>query len=84
MGHRIYDMRYYLVCSPEYPKWIRDGEVRDMVKELFKERLAAITWGVIQMEIAGNHVHIFANIPPRFSIGKIVRVLKNVGAKKIF
>ena len=33
------------------------------------------------MEIAGDHVHIFASIPPRYSVGEMVRV---VSAKEIF
>ena len=33
------------------------------------------------MEIAGDHVHIFASIPPRYSVGETARV---VSAKEIF
>ena len=37
MSHAVYDTRYHLVWAPKYRKWILDGEVRDTVKELFKE-----------------------------------------------
>ena len=36
------------------------------------------------MEISGDHVHIFTSIPPKYSVGAIVRVLKCVSAKEIF
>ena len=84
MSHAVYDTRYHLVWAPKYRKWILDGEVRDTVKELFKEILAARDCEVIEMEIAGDHVHIFASIPPRYSVGETVRVLKSVSAKEIF
>ena len=84
MSHAVYDTRYYLVWAPKYRKWILIGEVRDTVKELFKEILAARDCEVIEMEIAGDHVHIFASIPPRYSVGETVRVLKSVSAKEIF
>ena len=84
MSHAVYDTRYHLVWTPKYRKWILDGEVRDTVKELFKEILAARDCEVIEMEIAGDHVHIFASIPPRYSVGETVRVLKSVSAKEIF
>jgi len=77
MSHAVYDTRYHLVWAPKYRKWILDGEVRDTVKELFKEILAARDCEVIEMEIAGDHVHIFASIPPRYSVGETVRVLKS-------
>ena len=39
---------------------------------------------VIEMEIAEDHVHIFTSIPPKYSIGNIVKVLKSVSAKEVF
>ena len=84
MSHAVYDTRYHLVWVPKYRKWILDREVQDTAKELFKEILAARDCEVIEMEIAGDHVHIFASIPPRYSVGETVRVLKSVSAKAIF
>ena len=79
MSHAVYDTGYHLVWAPKYRKWILDGEVRDTAKELFKEILAAGDCKVIEMEIAGDHVHIFASIPPRYSVGETVRVYKCEG-----
>jgi putative transposase len=84
MSHAVYDTRYHLVWAPKYRKWILDGEVRDTAKELFKEILAVRDCEAIEMEIAGDHVHIFASIPPRYSVGETVMVLKSVSAKEIF
>jgi putative transposase len=84
MSHAVYDTRYHRVWAPKYRKWILDGEVRDTVKELFKEIVAAGDCEAIKMEVAGVHVHIFASIPPRYSVGETVRGLKNESAKKIF
>ncbi len=47
------------------------------MKELFKEILEVRDCEVVEMEIAKDHVHIFASIPPRYSIGETVRVLKS-------
>ena len=51
---------------------------------MFKEILEARDCEVEEMEMAEDHVHIFASIPPRYSIGEIVRVLKSISAKEIF
>ncbi len=83
-SHAVYDTRYHLVWAPKYRKWILRGEVRDTAKELFKEILEARDCEVEEMEMAEDHVHIFASIPPRYSIGEIVRVLKSISAKEIF
>ena len=78
MSHAVYDTGYHFVWAPKYRKWILVGAVRDTAKELFKEILAARDCEVIEMEIAGDHVHIFASIPPRYSVGETVRVLKGI------
>lgn len=31
-----------------------------------------------------DHVHIFTRIPPKYSVGEMVRLLKSVSAKEIF
>ena len=84
MSHAVYDTRYHLVWTPKYRKWILEDKVRDSIKELFEEILAARDCEVLEMEIAEDHVHIFTSIPPKYSVGEMVRVLKSVSAKEIF
>jgi len=84
MSHAVYDTRYHLVWAPKYRKWILKEKLRDAVKELFKEILKARDCEIEEMEIAEDHVHIFTSIPPKYSVGEMVRVLKSVSAKEIF
>jgi putative transposase len=84
MSHAVYDTRYHLVWAPKYRKWILKENVRDTVKEMFREILGARDCEVVEMEIAEDHVHIFTSIPPRYSVGEIVRVLKSVSGKEVF
>ena len=55
-----------------------------MVKELFREILESRDCQVEEIEVAEDHVHIFTGIPPKYSIGQVVRVLKCISAKEIF
>ncbi len=84
MSHAVYDTRYHLVWAPKYRKWILKEKVREAARKMFEEILAARDCEVLEMEIADDHVHIFASIPPKYSIGEMVRVLKSVSAKEIF
>jgi putative transposase len=84
MSHAVYDTSYQLVCAPKYSKWILKEKVRDTAKELFEEILKARDCEVKEMEIAEDHVHIFTSIPPRYSVGDIVRALKSISANEIF
>jgi len=84
MSHAVYDTRYSLVWAPKYRKWIRKEKLRDTAKELFEEILTARDCEIEEIEIAEDHVHIFTSIPPKYSVGQMVRVLKSVSAKEIF
>ena len=36
------------------------------------------------MEVAADHVHIFWDFPPRYSIAKVVGILKSISASRAF
>ena len=84
MSHAVYDTRYHLVWAPKYRTWILKEKVRDAAKELFEEILNARDCEREEMEIAEDHVYIFTSIPPKYSVGEMVRWLKGVSAKEIF
>ena len=84
LSHAVYDTRYHLVWAPKYRKWVLRDKVREATEELFREILSARDYEVLEMEIAKDHVHIFTSIPPKYSVGEIVRILKSVSAKEIF
>ena len=84
LSHAVYDTKYHLVWAPKYRKLILKEKLRDTVKEFFEQILTARDCEVEEMEIAEDHVHIFTSIPPKYSVGEMVRVLKSVSAKEIF
>jgi len=79
----VYDTKYHLVWAPKYRKWILLGEIRDRAKELFKEVAQYHGFEIEEMEVAADHVHIFISFPPKYSIAKVVGILKAVSAREI-
>ena len=54
------------------------------VKELFQEISEHHEFLIDTLEVAVDHVHIFLSFPPRYSISKVVGILKSVSASVIF
>ena len=79
----MYDTKYHLVWAPKYRKWILQGEIRDRAKELFEEIAHYHGFEIEEMEVAADHVHIFISFPPKYSISKVVGILKAVSAREI-
>ena len=80
--HAVYDLKYHLVWIPKYRKDILSGEVSRYLKEVF-QRIAE-EFRIDTMEVMEDHVHIFVEVPPRYSPAQTVQILKSVSAREIF
>lgn len=52
--------------------------------ELFKRIADEFSFEIEEMEVAPDHVHLFLNFPPRYSIAKGVGILKSISASEVF
>ena len=65
--HAVYDLKYHLVWVPKYRKHILSGEVSEYLKEVFQRIAEEYEFRIDTMEVMKDHVHIFVEIPPRYS-----------------
>jgi putative transposase len=82
--HAVYDTKYHLVWTPKYRKWILRGDIQEHVMKIFEEVAMNHGFEIDTMEVAPDHVHIFMSFPPRYSISKVVGILKSVSASVVF
>jgi putative transposase len=83
-SHAVYDTKYHLVWTPKYRKWVLRGDLRRRVEEVFREIAQDCGFEIDPMAVAADHVHIFLDFPPRYSIAKVVGILKSISASQIF
>ncbi len=83
-SHAVYDTKYHLVWTPQYRKWVLRGDVRRRVEELLREIAQDFGFEIDTMEVAADHVQIFWDFPPRYSIAKVVGILKSISASQVF
>lgn len=83
-SHAVYDTKYHLVWAPKYRKWILRGDIKERVKSVFEEIARNHEFAIDTLEMDKDHVHIFLSFPPRYSIAKVVGMLKSISAKVIF
>jgi len=60
------------------------GDIRERVGEIFEEVSRNHDFEIDTLEIAEDHVHIFLSFPPRYSISRVVGMLKSISASVIF
>jgi len=83
-SHAVYETAYHLVWCPKYRKRILVGGIRDRVKEIFYQIAEQFDFEIDRCEIAEEHVHVLLSFPPRYSISKVVGIIKSISASKIF
>jgi putative transposase len=82
--HAVYDLKYHLVWVPKYRKHILDKAVTDYLKEVFSQIAVEYGFEIDTMEVMEDHVHIFTEVPPRYSPAEVVQIMKSVSAREVF
>ena len=83
-SHAVYDTKYHLVGTPTYRRWIVREDIRRRVEQVFREIAEDFGFELVEWEVAKEHVHVFLNFPPRYSIAKVVGILKRISASQVF
>ena len=80
----VYDLKYHLVWIPKYRKHIFEKEVSDCIKKIFQKIAKEYEFGIDTMEVMEDHVHVFVEVPPRYSPAQVVQIMKSISARETF
>jgi putative transposase len=83
-SHAVYEAKYHLVWCPKYRKRVLVGEVRERAKQLFYEIAEQFEFEIDRCEVAEDHIHLLTSFPPRYSIAKVVGIMKGISSSKVF
>ena len=72
--HAVFDIKYHLVWIPKYRKHILVGEVAQYTKEVLQRIADEYGMWVDMMEVMEDHVHVFLEVPPRYSPAQVVQI----------
>ncbi|MGQ9733372.1 MAG: IS200/IS605 family transposase [Candidatus Zipacnadales bacterium] len=73
-----------LVWIPKYRKQILDKEISDYIKAIFNTIAEEYEFRIDTMEVMADHVHVFVEVPPRYSPARVVQVMKSISAREVF
>ena len=83
-SHAVYEAKYHLVWCPKYRKKILTEEIQTRVSKLFHEIADQFDFEIDRCEVSEDHIHILISFPPRYSVSKVVGILKSISGSKIF
>ena len=83
-SHAVYEAKYHLVWCPKYRKKVLAGAIQQRVKGLFEEIAQQFDFEIDRCEVNEEHVHLLISFPPRYSVSKVVGILKSISSSKVF
>lgn len=82
--HAVFDIKYHLVWIPKYRKHILVGEIAQYTKEVLQQIADEYGFWIDTMEVMEDHVHVFIEVPPKYSPSEVVQILKSISARQVF
>ena len=82
-SHAVDETKYHLVWAPKYRKGMLRGALRERVEGLLREIAQDFGFAIDTVEVAVDHVHLFLDFPPRYSIATVVGILKSISASQV-
>ena len=81
----VFQANYHLIWAVKYRHKVLVGPVEIRLVEVLKMIAESHGYRVFACRVHdGNHVHLFASVPPSVCVASVVRVLKSVSAKLLF
>ena len=82
-SHVTYDCRYHLVWVTKYRFLVIDPDVELALKWAIKEICDWKDIVIIEGAVKAEHVHLYLNIPPKYSISEVMQWLKGKSAERL-
>lgn len=72
-------LQYHLIFVTKYRKKILDDRISAKIKIIIEELCVKNRWELIAIEVGeSDHIHIMLKLAPKFSISKVVQILKQM------
>ncbi|MBM3256256.1 MAG: IS200/IS605 family transposase [Candidatus Moranbacteria bacterium] len=77
LRHCTYCCQYHIVFTTRYRnKVLSDNYIKQEFKRIFKSIVHWKGFCILQWHIGDEHIHLYVNIPPKYSISYVICILK--------
>lgn len=84
-GHSVYKTQYHIVfCTKYRHRALNPAKFRDETEKAIKDSIEKII-GVelVEINMQPEHVHLVMVIPPKYSVSKVIEIIKSRSAKEV-
>jgi len=84
LAHTKWNCKYHIVFAPKYRRQAIYGQIRADIGKILRELCERKGVVIIEAEACRDHIHMFVEIPPKYSVSEIMGYLKGKSSLMIF
>jgi putative transposase len=77
----VFSLKLHLVWCPKYCRPVLEGAVATRLEAVVRAKAAELDLTIHALEIMPDHLHLFVETDPRFSVAEIVNRLKGASSR---
>ena len=77
----VFSLKYHLVWCPKYRRPVLEGAIEKRLREVLEGVRAEHGWMIHALEVMPDHVHLFIESDPIYSVAEIVNRLKGASSR---
>ncbi len=77
----VFSLKYHLVWCPKYRRPVLEGAIEKRLREVIEDVRAEHVWTIHALEVMPDHVHLFIESDPIYSVAEIVNRLKGASSR---
>ncbi len=77
----VFSLKYHLVWCPKYRRPVLEGAIEKRLREVIEDVRAEHVWTIHVLEVMPDHVHLFIESDPIYSVAEIVNRLKGASSR---
>ena len=84
LAHTKWNCKYHIVFAPKYRRQVIYGQLRADIGRILRELCERKGVTILEAEACPDHIHMFVEIPPKYSVAEIMGYLKGKSSLMIF
>lgn len=77
----VFSLKYHLVWCPKYRRPVLEGAIEKRLREVLEDVRAEHVWTIHALEVMPDHVHLFIESDPIYSVAEIVNRMKGASSR---
>ena len=77
----VFSLKHHLVWCPKYRRPVLEGAIEKRLREVLEDVRTEHEWTIHALEVMPDHVHLFIESDPIYSVAEIVNRLKGASSR---